>query len=90
MDRNTGLDARSSSCTVAVIGPIGRRLQSQFLERGVRREVRDPPWASTIRRYRGPVIERPVAVRPGASSCRTMPGKTPSFRRHRMAGSTSS
>jgi hypothetical protein len=32
MDRYIGLDAHSSSCTVAVIGPSGRRLQSQVLE----------------------------------------------------------
>jgi len=32
MDRYIGLDAHASSCTVAVIGPSGRRLQSQVLE----------------------------------------------------------
>lgn len=32
MDRYIGLDAHSSSCTVAVIGPSGRRLQTQVLE----------------------------------------------------------
>lgn len=32
MDRCIGLDAHSSSCTVAVVGPSGRRLQSQVLE----------------------------------------------------------
>lgn len=32
MDRYIGLDAHSSSCTVAVVGPSGRRLQSQVLE----------------------------------------------------------
>ena len=32
MDRYIGLDAHSSSCTVAVIGPSGRQLQSQVLE----------------------------------------------------------
>ena len=32
MDRYVGLDAHSSSCTVGVIGPSGRRLQSQVLE----------------------------------------------------------
>jgi len=32
MDRYIGLDAHSASCTVAVVGPSGRRLQSQVLE----------------------------------------------------------
>jgi transposase len=32
VDRYIGLDAHSSSCTVAVVGPSGRRLQSQVLE----------------------------------------------------------
>lgn len=32
MDRYIGLDAHSSSCTIAVIGPSGRKLQSQVLE----------------------------------------------------------
>jgi hypothetical protein len=32
MDRYIGLDAHSSSCTIAVIGPSGRRLQSKVLE----------------------------------------------------------
>ena len=32
MDRYVGLDAHSASCTVAVVGPSGRRLQSQVLE----------------------------------------------------------
>jgi transposase len=32
MDRYIGLDAHSSSCTVAVVGPSGRRLQSKVLE----------------------------------------------------------
>jgi len=32
MDRYIGLDAHASSCTVAVIGPSGRKLQSQVLE----------------------------------------------------------
>ena len=32
MDRYIGLDAHASGCTVAVIGPSGRRLQSQVLE----------------------------------------------------------
>ena len=32
MDRYIGLDAHSASCTVAVIGPSGKRLQSQVLE----------------------------------------------------------
>ena len=32
MDRYIGLDAHASSCTVAVVGPSGRRLQSQVLE----------------------------------------------------------
>ncbi len=32
MDRYIGLDAHSSSCTVAVIGPSGKRLQTQVLE----------------------------------------------------------
>jgi transposase len=36
MDRYIGLDAHSSSCTVAVIGPTGRRLQSQVLETNAR------------------------------------------------------
>jgi transposase len=36
MDRYIGLDAHSSSCTVAVIGPSGRRLQSQVLETNAR------------------------------------------------------
>ncbi len=32
MDRYIGLDAHASSCTVAVIGPSGRKLQCQVLE----------------------------------------------------------
>ncbi len=32
MDRYIGLDAHSSSSTVAVVGPSGRRLQSKVLE----------------------------------------------------------
>ena len=32
MDRYIGLDAHSSSCTVAVIGPRGKRLQTQVPE----------------------------------------------------------
>jgi hypothetical protein len=32
MDRYIGLDAHSASCTVAVVGPSGRRLQHQVLE----------------------------------------------------------
>lgn len=32
MDRYIGLYAHSSSCTVAVIGPSGKRLQTQVLE----------------------------------------------------------
>ncbi len=32
MDRYIGLDAHSSSCTVATIGPSGGRLQSQVVE----------------------------------------------------------
>ncbi len=36
MDRYIGLDAHASSCTVAVIGPSGRRLQTQVLETNAR------------------------------------------------------
>lgn len=36
MDRFIGLDAHSSSCTVAVIGPSGKRLQTQVLETNAR------------------------------------------------------
>jgi transposase len=36
VDRYIGLDAHSSSCTAAVIGPSGRRLQSQVLETNAR------------------------------------------------------
>ncbi len=36
MDRYIRLDAHASSCTVAVIGPSGRRLQSQVLETNAR------------------------------------------------------
>lgn len=32
MDRYVGLDVHASSCTAAVVGPSGRRLQSQVLE----------------------------------------------------------
>ena len=32
MDRYIGLDAHASSCTVAVVGPSGRHLQSQVIE----------------------------------------------------------
>jgi len=32
MDRYMGLDAHASSCTVAVVGPSGRRLHSQVVE----------------------------------------------------------
>ena len=32
MDRYIGLDAHASSCTVAVIGPSGRKLQCQVIE----------------------------------------------------------
>ena len=36
MDRCIGLDAHASSCTVAVVGPSGRHLQSQVLETNAR------------------------------------------------------
>ncbi|MBU1702017.1 MAG: hypothetical protein KJ970_19590 [Candidatus Eisenbacteria bacterium] len=36
MDRYIGLDAHSSSCTMAVVGPSGRRLQSKVLETNAR------------------------------------------------------
>ena len=36
MDRYIGLDAHTSSCTAAVVGPSGRRLQSQVLETNAR------------------------------------------------------
>jgi len=36
MDRYIGLDAHASSCTVAVVGPSGRKLQSQVLETNAR------------------------------------------------------
>lgn len=36
MDRYIGLDTHASSCTIAVIGPSGRRLQSQVLETNAR------------------------------------------------------
>jgi len=36
MDRYIGLDAHSSSCTVAVVGPSGRRIRSQVLETNAR------------------------------------------------------
>ncbi len=36
MDRYIGLDAHSSSCTVVVVGPSGRRLQSKVLETNAR------------------------------------------------------
>ena len=32
MDRYIGLDAHSASCTFAVVGPSGRRLQNQVVE----------------------------------------------------------
>ena len=32
MDRYIGLDVHSTSCTIAVVGPSGRKLQSQVLE----------------------------------------------------------
>ena len=32
MDRYIGLDAHASSCTVATVGPSGRRLHSQVVE----------------------------------------------------------
>jgi hypothetical protein len=32
MNRYIGLDAHTSSCTVAVVGPSGKRLQSQVIE----------------------------------------------------------
>ncbi|MBU1700237.1 MAG: transposase [Candidatus Eisenbacteria bacterium] len=36
MDRYIGLDAHSASCTIAVVGPSGKRLQSQVLETNAR------------------------------------------------------
>jgi len=36
MDRYIGLDAHASSCTAAVVGPSGRRLQSVVLETNAR------------------------------------------------------
>ena len=36
MDRYIGLDAHSSSCTMAVVGPSGKRLQTQVLETNAR------------------------------------------------------
>ncbi len=35
MDRYIGLDAHTSSCTVATIGPSGKRLRSQVVENAV-------------------------------------------------------
>ena len=32
MDRYIGIDAHSASCTIAVIGPTGRRISSQVIE----------------------------------------------------------
>ena len=32
MDRYIGLDAHASSCTVAIVGPSGRRVHSQVVE----------------------------------------------------------
>ena len=32
MDRYIGIDAHSQSCTIAILGPSGRRLKSQVLE----------------------------------------------------------
>ena len=32
MDRDIGLDAHASSCTVATMGPSGRRIASQVVE----------------------------------------------------------
>lgn len=36
MDRYIGLDAHSSSCTMVVIGPGGKRLQTQVIETNAR------------------------------------------------------
>jgi hypothetical protein len=36
MDRYMGLDAHASSCTLAVVGPSGRRLRSQVVETSAR------------------------------------------------------
>ena len=36
MDRYIGLDAHASSCTVATIGPSGKRLHSQVVETNAR------------------------------------------------------
>ena len=32
MDRYIGIDAHSASCTVAVLGPTGKRISSQVIE----------------------------------------------------------
>jgi len=32
MDRYIGIDAHSASCTIAVVGPTGRRISSQVIE----------------------------------------------------------
>ena len=47
MDRYIGLDAHASSCTVATVGPSGRRLHSQIVETNAGaliRVLRGIPW----------------------------------------------
>ena len=53
MDRFIGLDAHLSSCTLAVVGPSGKRLRSEVIEtsagalaRAVRRELDGKQGAS--------------------------------------------
>ena len=49
MDRYIGLDVHSRTCTVAVMGPSGRRLQEQVLETNGQVLVSRRPWARTVR-----------------------------------------
>jgi len=54
MDRYIGLDAHSSSCTAAVIGPSGRKIQHQILETNAKALIK---FVHTIPKNRRLILE---------------------------------
>ena len=75
MERYIGLDAHASSCTLAVVGPSGKRLGSHVVETNARALTRgaqgDPPQPARVSRGRDAVG---VAVR-GARAARGGAGR---------------
>ncbi len=70
MDRYIGLDAHASSCTAAVVGPSGRRLQAQVLETSARALVE---FLKTLPKPRHLCRQRSVRLSPGHTA-QVLPG----------------